>query len=152
MSQLEKINIEVKVPSEKLCVEHAHCPNGHSLMDETVKIHGKSSIKVKVKYDGHEGVLYVDPVYGSYENIAKNITLPNGAVIDIFCPECDISLKEEGEFCNICSSPMFEVDIPNGGIIEGCLKVGCVFHKMKIVDGAQRIGRLFENDTMASYL
>ncbi len=152
MAKKEKVEIEVEIPAKKLYVKHASCPNGHLLCDETVKIHGYPSIKVKVKYRDQEGWLYLDPVYGSYDNIEKEITLPQGAVVEFFCPECGVSLKDPEETCQLCSSPLFVFQLPKGGIVEGCLKKGCMYHKMKIVDAEQQIARLFEDSTLESYL
>jgi hypothetical protein len=47
---------------------------------------------------------------------------------------------------------MFVFNLPKGGIIEGCLKNGCVYHKMKIIDAEQLVARSFENSTLESYL
>ena len=149
----EKVQIEVEVSSTQLNVKHATCPNGHLLCcDESVKIHNHPAIKVKVKYKDKEGLLYLDPIYGSYDNIFKGISMPKGGVAEFFCPECGVSLTDPSESCQLCSSPMFVFHLPKGGIVEGCLKNGCLFHKMKIVDAEQQLARSFENSTLESYL
>ena len=153
MSAKEKLQIEVEVSSKKLSVKHATCPNGHLLCsNDSIKIHGHPAIKVKIRYKSKEGYLYLDPVYGSYDNIFEGISMPKGAVAEFFCPECGVSLTDPSETCQLCSSPMFVFHLPKGGIIEGCLKKGCIFHKMKIVDAEQQIARSFENNTLESYL
>lgn len=152
MIKKEKIQIELEVPSKTIHVEHAFCPNGHELSDESIKINGKPSFKVKVKYQGKEGFMYLDPIYGSYNNIEEGISIPKGAVIDFYCPHCGVSLKEPDSVCQLCASPMFVFQLPKGGVVEGCLKKGCMFHKMKIVDSEQQIARLFENNRLDSFL
>ncbi len=152
MLKKEKVEIEIEVPSKKIHVEHVYCQNGHSLVDPDIKIKGYPAIKVRVKYQDQEGWLYLDPVYGSYDNIEKDIKIPKGGVVEFFCPECGISLKEEDERCRLCSSPLFVFNLPKGGIVEGCMKKGCVYHKMKIVGAEEQVSRLFENDTLQSYL
>lgn len=152
MSEKEKIQIEVELSSKSLSIEHAVCPNNHSLSDKSVKINGKPSFKVKVKYKEQEGFMYLDPVYGSYENIEEGISLPRDAVAEFFCPECGVSLSDAEDRCQSCSSPMFVFHLPKGSIVEGCLKKGCTFHSMKIVDGERQIARLFENSTIESFL
>ena len=152
MADKEKLQIEVEVSSKKISVKHATCPKGHQLCCSEKEIHGHPALKVKVKYKDQEGILHLDPVYGSYENIEEGIKLPKGAVVEFFCPECGISLKEPHDTCQLCSSPMFIFHLPMGGIVEGCLKKGCVYHKMKIVDAEQQVARLFENSTLESYL
>ncbi len=152
MSDKEKIQVEVEVPSKSFTVEHVSCPNGHSLCDDKVKIHDKPSIKVKARYKDQDGYMFLDPVYGSYDNIEKGISLPKGAVVELFCPECGMSLTDPSETCQLCSSPMYIFHLPKGSIVEGCLKKGCMFHKMKIVDAEQQIARLFEDNTLESFL
>lgn len=152
MSKKEKIQIELEVPTKSFHVEHAYCPNGHSLSDESIKINGKPSFKVKVKYKDKEGFMYLDPIYGSYNNIEEGISVPKGAVIEFFCPQCGISLKEPDDTCQLCASPMFVFQLPKGGVVEGCLKKGCIFHKMKIVDAEQQIARLFDDHKLDVYL
>lgn len=152
MPAKEKVDIEIEVPSKEIHVEHVYCPNGHSLIDVKKKIHGHPAIKVSVKYKGQEGMLYLDPVYGSYDNVFEGIKVPKKEVVEIFCPECKVSLTEEGEKCHLCSAPLFIFNLPQGGIVEGCLRHGCVYHKMKIVGAEEQVSRLFENDTLESYL
>ena len=151
MGKKEKVQIEVEVPAT-LNVKHAACPKGHSLIDEKVKIHGYPSLKVKVRFKKQEGYIYLDPIYGSFDNIFEGITLKKSDVVEFFCPVCGVSLKDPNEICQLCSSPMFVFHLPKGGIIEGCLKNGCLFHKMKIVDAEQQFARLYENKGLESFL
>jgi hypothetical protein len=151
MPTKQKIQIEIEAPSE-IKVHHARCSNGHELCDKNVKIHDEPAIKVKVKYKGQDGLLYIDPIYGSYDNITEGIKIPKGAVVKLFCPVCDEDLTDEHETCQVCSSPMFLLHLPGESIVEGCLKYGCVYHQLKLVDSEQQLARLFENKTMESYL
>lgn len=152
MSSREKVQIEIEVPKKKLHVHHATCPKGHKLQDEKVKIHGKASLKVKMKIGKKEGILYLDPVYGSYDNVEEGIALKKGDVVRMYCTECGVEFTDKNEICQLCASPMFIFHLPKGGIIEGCSKKGCLFHKLKIVDAEKQISRMFENNTMESYL
>ena len=152
MAAKEKVQIEVEVASKKLHVHHVTCPKGHSLLDKSVKIHGDASIKVKIECKGKKGTLYIDPVYGRYDNIIEDIKLKKGDVVTMYCPQCGIDLTDPNEICQLCASPMFIFNLPKGGIVEGCTKNGCLFHKMKIVDAEKQLSRMFENSTMESYL
>ena len=152
MANKEKVQIEVEVSSEKLNVKHATCPNGHQLSDESALIHDHPSLKVKIRFKDKKGFLYLDPIYGSYDNKFEGISMPKSGVAEMFCPECNVSLTDPNDTCQLCSSPMFVFHLPKGGIVEGCLKNGCLFHKMKIVDAEQQIARSFENNTLESYL
>jgi hypothetical protein len=152
MAGKEKIQIEVEVPSSTLNVQHAACPKGHLLRDEDVKIHGNPSLKVKIRNRGKEGMIYLDPVYGSFDNIEEEVPIKKDDVVEMFCPECGVSLIDPNETCQVCASPMFIFQLPKGGIVEGCLKKGCFFHKLKIVDAEKQISRSFENSTLESFL
>ena len=152
MSDREKVQIEIEIPTKSLNLAHAACPKGHLLTNEEIKIHNLPSIWVKVKYRKQTGDLYLDSTYGSFDNIYKGISVPNGAVVELQCPECQTSLTDKHEKCQLCSAPMFMLNLPKGSNLEGCLRVGCFFHKMKIVDADMHLGRLFENKTLEAYL
>lgn len=152
MSKKEKVEITVEVSADQLHIEHVTCPNGHLLCDKSRKIHGFPAIKVSVKYRDQEGFLYLDPVYGSHDNVEEGIEIPDGAVVEFFCPECGVSLASPDEKCQLCASPLFVFNLPKGGIVEGCLKKGCFYHRMKIVAPEEQVRRLFENNTLESFL
>ena len=73
-------------------------------------------------------------------------------IVKMSCPECGVDLQDPTDTCNLCSAPMFVFHLPKGGVVEGCLRKGCVYHKMKIVDAESLLGRMFENSTLESYL
>lgn len=152
MAKKEKIQIELEVPSKVLEVKNVTCPNGHKLFDEEVKFEGNPSLKAKVKYKNQTGFIYLDPVYGSFNKIEEGIKIPDNAVAEFFCPECNVSLTDAHETCKLCASPLFVLHLPNNSVAEGCLKKGCLYHKIKIVDAEQQLGRLFEDSTLESYL
>ena len=69
-----------------------------------------------------------------------------GVVVEMFCPTCGVSLKVEGDKCDFCFSPMFALYLPNGGILEGCLKSGCHQHKLVLVDVHEQLGMIHGHD------
>jgi hypothetical protein len=144
MSEKEKVQIEIDVSKHQLHVNHPTCSNGHSLKCEDVKIHDYPSIKVKAKYKDNNGFIYIDPIYGSFDNIIEGMHVPEGEVIELFCPECNEKLIAPADTCQVCLSPMFMFHLPNNGIIEGCMQKGCMFHKLKIVDAEELVARLFD--------
>ena len=142
---MQKEKIILEVPAQALHVEHAHCPQGHSLMDPSVVIKGYASVKVILQYGSIRGSVLLDPIYGSFHNI-YDVDIPEGVIVDMFCPTCNVSMKTEHNHCDYCFSPTFELYLPNGGILEGCLKAGCHQHKLKLVDVDEQLGMIHGQD------
>lgn len=137
---MEKEDITLEIPSKALHVEHAFCPKGCNLMDPSVPINGYPSIRVLLQYGEIKDGVHLDPVYGSFHNIF-DVELPEGVVVDMFCPSCGASMKiTEDRVCDWCFSPLFALYLTNGGLLEGCLKVGCHQHKLKLVDVDEQLG------------
>jgi len=59
-------------------------PRGHSLMDPTVPIAGRPSVKVVIQYGAIRGNIHLDPVYGSFHNLF-DVDIPEGVVVEMFC-------------------------------------------------------------------
>lgn len=142
---MDKEKITIEIPRQTLHVGHAHCPRGDSLMDPAVPINGFPSVKVVIQYGGIRGYIHLDPVYGSFHNLF-DVDIPEGVVVDMFCPTCGMSLKVEHDKCDFCFSPMFALYLPNGGILEGCLKGGCHRHKLTLVDIHEQLDEIHGDD------
>ncbi|MBD3386315.1 hypothetical protein GF407_15500 [candidate division KSB1 bacterium] len=146
-----KETVQMEMPAKMIVIQHASCPRGHDLMNPDHKIHGHAAVTVKVKYKDREGMIHLDPVYGSYDN-ESDIEIPKDGVAEFFCPECGISLVDPDQSCNLCSAPMFAFMLPNHGIIEGCSRQGCRFHHLKIVTSDELMDRLNDEHILDSYL
>jgi hypothetical protein len=146
-----KESIEIALPSKAIRVSHAKCPNGCDLMDESLKISGYPSIVAKITYQSKEGLIHLDPVFGSFNNILE-VDVPDMEVVELACPKCGVSLKGETDTCNVCSAPMFIINLPKGAIIEACLRKGCFEHTFKIVKAEELLKRLFDEQVLDSYL
>ena len=120
-------------------------------MDSVYKINRYASVTVKGKYKDHVGLIHLDPIYGSFKNLME-ITVPQGEIVELFCPVCDISLTTQQQNCSVCSAPMFALLLPHGGTVEGCLRNGCHHHHLKVADGEELLKKLSENNIFDSYL
>lgn len=129
----------------KIRVKNGSCPNGHSLMSDERRFGGELAIKVKAIAGGHSGMLYLNPFYGQFEYECE-IPLNHGEIIEIFCPECDVSLAID-EQCRLCNIDMFAVHLPDGGQVEACPKIGCHNHSLKIVDLDEQLERMYVDET-----
>jgi hypothetical protein len=151
MPKRKKEVVEIELPSKAIRIQHASCPNGHSLMDNDHLINGYASVTVLVKSKGHQGLVHLDPIYGSFKNVFE-VKVEEGGIVEFFCPHCRTSLIDEHQMCSICSAPMFSLHLPHGGIIEGCLRNGCQFHTLKLVSGDELVKRLYESHSLDAYL
>jgi hypothetical protein len=151
MRKKKKEILEIEIPSKAIRIQHACCSNGHSLMDAEHKINRYASVTVKAKYKDHVGLIHLDPIYGSFKNLME-ITVPENEVVELFCPICDVSLTAAEQNFTVCSAPMFALFLPNGGIVEGCLRNGCHHHSLKVADGKILMKKLSEGHVLDSYL
>jgi len=129
-------------------IKSATCPKNHSLIDNEFKIGGLSSIKLKVKLVGDEGIIHIDPIYGKHDNHC-NISVPHNTITPLFCPDCDISLVDENKKCPVCTSPVYSIVVPRQGILEGCTKSGCYWQKWDAADlgGERPYVEIYVSDT-----
>ena len=142
---MNKEKIILEVPTQALHIEHARCSRGHSLMDPSVPISGYPSIKVVMQYGSIRGNVHLDPVYGSFHNLF-DVDIPEGGIVEMFCLGCGISLKVEEDRWDYCLWASLQLYLPNGGILQGCLKGGCHQHKLKLVDVDEQLGMVHGKD------
>jgi hypothetical protein len=145
MKNKKKEIVEIEIPSKTLRIKHAMCPNGHSLMDDEHLINGYSSVTVRAKYGDKEGLIYLDPIYGSFTNVYE-IVVPEGECVELYCPTCGVSLSEHGQICDECLAPMFAIYLPHGGMIDACLRVGCHHHTLRFTDSEEIGKKLVDED------
>jgi signal transduction histidine kinase len=114
-------------------IRNATCPKGHDLMDQEHKIDGRPSIKLKAKSSLNEGYIYLDPVYGNHNHF-YGIEFVKNEVVKLFCPHCSVSLIDENEKGPDCGDPVYNIIVPNQGILKGCTKFGCSWQKWDYID------------------
>ncbi len=112
-------------------IQHAQCNNGCNLITDEKMINGMKAIKVHAKYKDQDGIIYLDPEFGSYDHETE-LNIPEGSVVEFFCPECGTSLVDEDDLCKTCSSPMLSLSIPKEGVVAACTKKGCFDHALRI--------------------
>ena len=118
-------------------IKKATCPKRHDLMDNEVKIDGMSSIKLKVYSKGKTGFINLDPVYGRNHHLI-NWDLDSDD-LRVVCPHCEISLINSTRKCPECAAPVYSLEVPSQGNIEGCLANNCSWQKWDAVDaGGQK--------------
>lgn len=100
-------------------IKYAVCAKSHSLIDTEHKIGGMPSLKIKVKSDGNEDFVHIDPIYGSHRHYF-GIPYKNNISINLSCPICDSSLIDKNGECVECGGPIYKIRIPHQGYLEGC--------------------------------
>jgi hypothetical protein len=119
-----------------LVVETVQCPKGHSLMVDTVKIHGEPAIKIGVRIAGQEGSFFIDSFWGSHKKLYDFIPkLNTGVVIEAVCPVCGVSLMVD-DLCGTADCGAKEhirMILPGGeNKILVCGRLGCPGHRLDI--------------------
>ncbi len=115
-------------------IKKATCPKRHDLMDHEFKIDGMPSIKLKIISGSNEGFANLDPVYGRNKHHFDVPFKLEGNEFQIVCPKCGFSLIEPNKKCPDCNAPIYSLEIPSQGNIEGCLTKNCSWQKWEAVD------------------
>ena len=122
-------------PADVLQIKRALCRKRHDLVDRKIRIDGKPAISMRYKKGEDTGLIHLSPMYGSKEHQLNGMPEIDEAV-DLMCPDCMASLIAEGEHCPDCGSPVYAFEVPLKGLVKGCLKEGCGWHRWKQVDSA----------------
>ena len=112
-------------------IQHAECSKGCNLITDEKLINGMKAIKVKAKFGDKEGIIYLDPEFGSY-NHETELEIQKGTVVEFYCPYCGVNLVDHEEICKTCSSPMLSLELPKEGVVAACTKMGCFDHALRI--------------------
>ena len=90
---------------------------------------------MRYKKNKKTGLIYLNPMYGS--NAHKLNDMPDfDKEVQLMCPDCSASLIADGEFCPDCGSPIYAIEVPLKGLVQGCLKEGCGWHRWEQVDSS----------------
>jgi len=137
--------LKVRLPSGALRVKDACCPNGHSTLSATHTMEGKPAIALKVRFAGKTGTLYLNSYYGKFD-YECDLPLKQGDVVELLCPTCNVSLMVEDD-CAACGISMFALNLPGGGQVTACPKVGCREHRLTIVDLDAQLAQFYDDET-----
>lgn len=116
-------------------IKQAICPKRHNLIDGEVRFAGKPSIRIKVRGDGQEGFIHIDPVYGNAAH-RHGFMCEDQTKAQFVCPECSASLVSEGTACPRCGGPVLTFEAPPKGLVETCLQQKCGWQRWADIDAA----------------
>lgn len=114
-------------------IKSALCPNGHNLVTNDFKIEGLPAIRVKARAEGQEGFLMFDPIYGRNRSHFE-LDFKTQSTVELLCPECGISLREEHGKCESCGGALLSVAVPSKGAFECCINKECGWQRWNAVD------------------
>jgi len=120
-------------PAGVLQIKSAVCRKRHELVDRKFQINGKPAITMRYRHQDQSGLIHLNPMYGSDEHQLTGLP-PLADDVELVCPECVTSLIAEGERCPKCNAPIFVFEVPLKGLVQGCLRAGCGWHRWEQVD------------------
>lgn len=120
-----------------LVVEEVHCPKGHNLVVETVKIHGEPSIKIDVEIEGERGSFFIDAFWGSHSKLYSFIPPLKSRmpIVKAFCPTCgeSLTLKKKCGMETCESETNIVLHLPGSrNKIYVCAALGCPGHFLDV--------------------
>ena len=119
--------------SKKFISLKVRCPHCEkSLMDHTVFLNVKPSIKVKIEMNGRQGILNLCSSYGCFDK-QSNIELSKDEIAILSCPHCRNDLKGSHS-CDICGAPIVDFRLEKGGNVHFCSRIGCEKHYVSFED------------------
>ncbi len=122
-------------PAGVLQIKRALCPKRHDLVDRKVQIDSKPAISMRYRKKKQTGIIHLNPMYGSSKHLLGDMPTPETGV-ELLCPDCSVSLISEGETCPKCGAPIYAFEVPLKGLVQGCLRDGCGWHRWEQADSA----------------
>ncbi|MDH4019739.1 MAG: ATP-binding protein [Xanthomonadales bacterium] len=122
-------------PAGTLQIKRALCRKRHDLVDRKIQIDGKPAISMRYKKNKETGLIHLNPMYGSNKHKLNGMT-DFDKEVELMCPDCSASLMADGEFCPDCGSRIYAFEVPLKGLVQGCLKEGCGWHRWEQVDSS----------------
>jgi len=123
-----------------LLVDSLYCPKGHDLIIDSVRIHDKPSIKLKVTINNQSGFLFIDSYWGSHAKMFSflpPVSSSEPTYVEAFCPTCGVSIIEQfscpQEDCDSDKSILLLLPGMNNKI-HVCAKLGCPGHALEVTD------------------
>jgi two-component system NtrC family sensor kinase len=120
-------------PTGVLQIKTAVCRKRHELVDRKFQVDNKPAITMRFRKGEQTGLIHLDPMYGSADHHLGDMP-PLDEGVQLECPECATSLIAEGEQCPRCGAPIYAFEVPLKGLVEGCLRLGCGWHRWEKLD------------------
>lgn len=117
-----------------LVVGQLFCQDGHSLMVDSVRMHGEPSVHLKLSAGGVTGSVFVDAYWGSHDKLYGFLPEPGWRTetAAAACPVCGLSLMVSAPPCRACGGTQhIQLLLPGGkNRILVCARLGCPEHRL----------------------
>jgi two-component system NtrC family sensor kinase len=120
-------------PSGVLQIKTAVCRKRHELVDRRFEIDTKPAITMRFRHEDQDGLIHLDPVYGSSGHQLDGMP-PFEQGVELQCPTCSTSLIAEGERCPNCNAAIYSFEVPLKGMVQGCLRDDCGWQHWEQID------------------
>jgi len=141
---------------EFLVVEELFCSSGHSLIEESVRIHDEPSIKIAVERPNGTGQIFIDAFWGSHAKLYDFLPGPSEDLVhaQAHCPTCGISLMVDRQCgrmeCDSRSSFLFRLP-GDHNCVYVCAKLGCPEHSIVVGGVPQHLNKLISEINYFGY-
>jgi len=124
-----------------LKVNCPHCKK--SLMDHTLFLNTKPSIKLRIELGGKLGTINMCSTFDCYDR-QSNIPLPDGEIAKLTCPHCKKDLHG-AHLCETCNAPIVDFSLDKGGKVHVCSRIGCKKHFVSFEDIYDTLTRFYHD-------
>ncbi len=125
-----------------IAVKCPHCNT--SLMDDSHLINNRESIRLNIETTIHQkGNIWLSSIYGDY-NYSCEFQIPEGDIVNFYCPHCHEDLKRKKVECDICGAPIVSFNSTVGGRVSICSRNGCKNHYVVFEDLDTAIRKFYD--------
>ncbi len=132
-NRLEKIDVNV--------IDHAYCPNGHSLITDDITFCDFKAIYLKIRNKRFVTDVFISPVMGDKNKATIDDKLDRDAVYEFLCPECNASLPLVSP-CS-CGGSLVALYLDNSLKLSKsvmiCNRFGCQHCEVKGIDQLKKM-------------
>ena len=120
------------------------CPTCHtSLMDDQNSINNEPGVKLNIYINDKKGIIWLSSIYGSY-NFHSDLHIHDEEIRIFECPHCKTQIVSDKK-CDVCFSPLVQLNLLDGGKVSLCSKAGCKNHSVEFQDMTTALGHIYED-------
>ncbi len=116
-----------------IVVKECYCQNGHSMISDRIRFGEYNGLMIKAEKGSTKGFVALSPVYGEKYRVSLDISLAEGELLILSCPECGAELMSYGPCsCGGELVVMFTKPVVDFNYCIGiCNRVGCTHAEIK---------------------